>query len=85
MKIKVVKEIECCSECPFREKVLQGPDYCSHPSLPNIFDARNIIDSNVDVCFPKLCPLLKGKVLKQYNKEKKSQAVLKSKLGKLWK
>jgi len=86
MKIKVVKEIDCCVACPFFIKEPNGSPYCSHPSIVVMELSYNIVDN--PVCgsgFPEGCPLLKGKLLKEYNKEKKSKAVLKSKLVKLWK
>lgn len=80
MKIKVVKEIECCSECPF---LINGngkdSDFCSHKSSK--MRGYAILQSESNAGFPKECPLLKGKILKEYKK----QIALKSKLNKLWK
>jgi len=60
MKLKLELDIERCRECPCRKEDSQGPDYCGHPSLPNTFEGRNIIDSTADITgFPKLCPLRK--------------------------
>ena len=62
-KMVLELDIECCCECPCRkDDPPQGPDYCGHPSLPNTFEARHIIDSNIGITgLPKLCPLMIGK------------------------
>ena len=60
IKMRLELDIECCYDCPCRKEDSQSPDYCGHPSLPNTFDARNIIDPTADITgFPKLCPLRK--------------------------
>ena len=78
MKIKVVKEIEHCAECPF---LIDGngkeSDFCGHKS--SHMRGYAILQSESNVGFPKKCPLLKGKYLREYNK----QIVLKSKLKKI--
>jgi len=88
MKIKVVKEIECCRDCPFYIDELSCSPYCSHPFVVGDMGlSHNGLVGN-QICasgFPEKCPLLKGKILKKYNKEKKRVSKLKTKLIKLWK
>jgi hypothetical protein len=87
--IKVEKEIDhCANQCPFYG-IDGGPGpamYCQHPSIPK--DSREaayiISHPDCDTGFPEKCPLLKGKVLKDYNKYKKSKDELKLKLKKLF-
>lgn len=79
MKIKVVKEIECCSECPFYIKGNgKESDFCSHPS--SHMRGYDILESESIAGFPKKCPLLKGKILKEYKKH----VALKYKLVNMW-
>jgi len=60
MTLSLKMEIDSCFNCPLRHEQDYDDDYCGHPSLPNTFEGRNIIDSTADITgFPKLCPLRK--------------------------
>jgi len=80
MKIKVTKEIERCVDCPFfAEGNGKDSDFCSHPS--SRMRGYAILESESNAGFSPKCPLLKGNILKEYNKQKN----LGKKLSKLWK